>query len=98
METLFEIDTQNIQKCKNLLLKDEIVSKGSITFREGRSLGFDREGYYCYISGSEEVCERAKDLIKSIGKEVRKEERDEIIQRMKEEEESAMSGFGSIFG
>jgi len=96
MEIVFKIKKENLQKVKDLLLKDESVSKTSIVFKESKSLGFDEDEYFCYISGLEEACSKAKELVKGLGEIV--EKKDEVIKRIKEEEESAMTGFGNIFG
>ena len=97
MEIVIRIKKENLQKVKNLLLKDETVSRASIIFKEGKSLGLN-EDYYCYVSGTEEECKKAEELTKELGKIVKEEEMKKIIEKIKEEEESAMQGFGSIFG
>lgn len=98
MEIVFKIKKQNLQKVKDVLLKDETVSKASIIFKESKSLGFDEDEYFCYISGLEKACSKAKELIKDMGEIVKKKDEKEVIKRIKEEEESAMTGFGNIFG
>jgi len=98
MEVVFKIKKGDLQKVKDILLKDETVSKASIVFKESSSLGMKGDDYCCYISGLEEACKKAKKLMKDIGKVVKKKGREEIIFKIKSEEESAMSGFGSIFG
>jgi len=96
MEIVFKIKKENLQKVKDVLLKDETVSKASIVFKESKGLGFDEDKYFCYISGLEEACSKAKELLKDLGEIV--EKKDEVIERIKNEEESAMTGFGNIFG
>ena len=98
MEIVFKIKKQNLQKVKDVLLKDELVSKASIIFRESKSLGFKGNEYYCYVSGIDEVCERAKELVKDLGKIANKKHAEEAIKKIKLEEETAMTGFGDIFG
>jgi hypothetical protein len=98
MEIVFKIKRQNLQKAKDVLLKDEKVSRASVLFKESSSLGFEGDEYFCYISGLEEACERARELMKDLGKVVNEEEMKKIIDKVKEEEESAMTGFGNIFG
>ncbi len=97
MEIVLEIAGENYPKVKDVLLKDDIASLASIKFRE--------EGgkYYCYISGLEEQCKRALELVKDKeGKEIAKKLSDKdgekIINKFKEEEDKAMEGFGGIFG
>jgi len=98
MEIVVKMKKENLQKVKNLLLKDETVSRASIIFKEGKSLGLENEDYYCYISGTEEACKRVEELIKELGEIVKNEEKKKVIEKIREEEESAMKGFGSIFG
>lgn len=97
MEIVIKIKKENLQKVKNLLLKDETVSKASIIFKEGKSLGL-KEDYYSYVSGTEDACKKAEKLTKELGEIVKEKETKKIIEKIKEEEESAMQGFGSIFG
>jgi uncharacterized protein Yka (UPF0111/DUF47 family) len=57
-----------------------------------------KDGYYCYISGSEEACRKAEELTKDFAKVVEGEEKEEIISKIKEEEENALAGFGAVLG
>ena len=98
MEIIFKIEKQNLQKVKDALLKDETVSKASIIFKESNSLGLEGKHYYCYISGLDETCKKAKELTKNLAEVVKGKDANEIIKKIKSEEESAMTGFGSIFG
>lgn len=107
MEILLLIETKNYNKVRDILLKDDVVSRASLTFKEAKSFG-DKEGYYCYISGLEEQCKRALKLIKikpegegeiiELAKEIKNKEREEVINKIKDEEEKATEGFGNIFG
>jgi len=98
MEVVFKIEKQNLQKVKDVLLKDEVVSKASVTFKESKSLGFEGDYYYCYISGLDEACDKAKELTKDLAEVVDEKNAKEVIEKIKSEEESAMTGFGNIFG
>jgi len=97
MELVLLIETKNFQKAKELLLKDDLVSRASIIFKEAKAYG-DKEGYYCYISGLEEQCKRALELTKDLAKEVKDKEKDNFISKIKEESEKANEAFGGIFG
>jgi len=97
MEILLSVDIKDLQKFKDILLKDDIVSRASIMFKEGKALQ-GKEIYYCYVSGLEEQCKRAKELTKDISKEVEGKEKDEVLKKIKEEEQKAMEGFGGLFG
>jgi len=98
MEVVFKVKKQNLQKVKDVLLKDEKVSRASITFKESKSLGLEGDHYYCYISGLDEACDKAKELTKDLAELVNKKGAKKIIEKIKSEEESAMTGFGNIFG
>ena len=50
------------------------------------------------IDGSEEACEEAQERLKDVAKELEGDEKQKVIDKMKEMEESAMEGFGGIFG
>lgn len=98
MEIVLKIKKENLQKVKDVLLKDDTVSRASVIFKESKSLGFKNNEYFCYISGLDEACNKAKELTKGLAEITNKKDEVEIIKKIKEEEESAMSGFGNIFG
>jgi len=97
LEIVFELEKSKFQEVKDALLKNDEVSKASVKFREGDSLGLN-EKYYCYISGSEEICEKSKELVGDLCELVTGDRKKEIIKKIKEEEEKALEGFGGIFG
>ena len=97
MEVIYEIEKSDVQKVKDVLLKDEVVNRASIVFKDGNALGLENK-YYCYISGVEEACEKSEELMKNLGKKVDEKTKEEILQKIKQEEEQAMQGFGGIFG
>lgn len=96
MDVLLFIKKENYKKLKEILLKDEKVSRASVTFREAKAFG-EKEGYFCYIRGTDEQCERVLELIK-LAEEVKGEEKEEIINKIKEEEEKSVEGLGGILG
>lgn len=106
MELVLKMETKDYQKVKDVLLKDDSVSRASISFKEGSIIG--KEGYYCYLSGSEEQCKKALDLVKQknektgevieLAKEVIGKEKEELINKINEEEDKAIEGFGNIMG
>ncbi len=98
MEVVFEIEKKNLQKVKDVLLKDDIVSRASVFFKEAESFEFDKDVYFCYVSGLEEACKKAEELVKDLGKVSDEKTKEQVIQKIKQEEESAMAGFGDIFG
>lgn len=96
MEILLALKKESYQKVREVLLKDEIVSRASIVFKDGSVLG--KEGYYCYVSGTEEQCKRAIEMTKDLAEEVSGEEKKEVVNFIKAEENKANEGFGAIFG
>jgi hypothetical protein len=98
MKALFFMLGEDYRKIKNKLLADDLVSRQSLNFRESKALGFEKEGYYLEIEGSEKGIKKAKEIIGELGKEVKGKGREEVSKRIQEQEESAAEGFGSIFG
>ncbi len=96
MEVVIEVPNENYQKAREILLKDDMVSRASIVFKEGKEFGID--GYIIYVSGLDEQCKRAIELLKDLGKTVEENKKSEIIKKMKEDEERAIEGFGGILG
>ena len=98
MKTVFFVPSENYSKAKNLAYEDDLVSRQSINFRESKALGMKKEGYYLEINGSEDAIKRLTEILKDLGKQVDKKEREEVLKKISEQEESAAQGFGSIFG
>jgi hypothetical protein len=96
MEIVLHIETKNYLKLRDILLKDDLVSRASIILKEAKMYG-GKEGYYCYISGSEEQCKKALELTKDLAEEVKNKEKDNFINKIKEESEKANEAFGGIF-
>jgi hypothetical protein len=97
MEIVLQIESKNLQKAKDILLKDDMVSRASIVFKEGKSL-LGKEGYFIYISGIEEQCKKAIEISKEIAKQASEKNKTEVIKKIREEQEKAAEGFGGIFG
>ncbi len=93
MELVMKVSFGDLNKVKDILLKDNEISKLSIRFREGKDFGI--EGYIIYISGPEELCKKAKEKVKDLVEHVDNEE--EIVRKIKEEENRAIEGFGNLF-
>lgn len=106
MEVVLHAETKNYQRVKEALLKDEEVSRASIIFKDAKNYG-GKEGYYVYISGLEEQCKKALEIVKQkdekgnvveLAKEVEGREKENFIKKIKEEENRANEAFGGIFG
>jgi len=87
---------KDAKKVKELLFKDEIVSRASILYKDGKEFG--KEGFVFVISGTEEQCKKTKELVKELVEELKDEEKEEIIEKIEEEQAKAAEGFGFIIG
>ena len=99
MEWVTFVKKENAKKAENILRKDfDLAAKQSIVVRDAKALGIDAEGSFFYIKGSEEGVERCKELIKEFVEKVEEGKLKKAKEKIKEEEESAVAGFGGIFG
>ncbi|MEM3573975.1 MAG: hypothetical protein QXJ62_07120 [Nitrososphaeria archaeon] len=96
MELVLYVDQKNFEKLKQKLFGDNIVSRANILTHEAQSFG--KVGFYIRILGDEGQCKRALDLSKDLGEEVKGEERDKVLEKLSEEGEKSLEGFGGIFG
>ena len=96
MEIVLHFKSENFAKCKDILLTDDIVGRASLTFKEGSIIS--KDGYFCYLTGTEEQCKRALELVKELAEEVIDETKSQLIKKIKEEEDRAIEGFGNILG
>ncbi|UCG95843.1 MAG: hypothetical protein JSV92_02230 [archaeon] len=94
---VFFVEKENLNKVKDVTGEEPIVRQ-SITFRDNKSLGLEKEGNYLMIDGSEEACRDAQEKLKDLAEELENEEKEKVIDKMKKMEDSALEGFGGIFG
>jgi uncharacterized protein YaaR (DUF327 family) len=98
MDWIVFVKKENAKKVEEILKNDEIASKQSIKIRDAKSLGFDEDGSFLLIDGTEEGIEKCKELVKEFIEEIEKERLEEAKKKIMDEEEKAMEGFGNIFG
>jgi uncharacterized protein YaaR (DUF327 family) len=98
MDWIVFVKKENAKKVEEILKNDEIASKQSIKIRDAKSLGFDEDGSFLLIDGTEEGIEKCKELVKEFIEEIEKERLEEAKRKIMDEEEKAMEGFGNIFG
>jgi len=95
---IFEVKKDQIGKIDQVI-RDDIVSRQSITTRDAGALDIDKEVTYVKIEGSEEGIKRAEELFKEIDvKRLPEKEAQEINEKMKSQDDSAAVGMGMIFG
>ncbi len=95
---IFEIEKEKADGI-NLLEKDDLVSRQSIMTRDSKSLGIEGDSIYVKIDGSEEAVKQAEKIVEEnkLGKKLDEKEAKPIMDKIKEEEESASEGMGLIF-
>ena len=96
-QQVYLISGEDLEKVRQALMSDEITSKANIVFKDARLLT-GREGYYIRVIGTEEQLKRIKEIIGESAKEIEAKEVEEVLKKLQEEDESALAGFGSIFG
>jgi len=82
----------------DLLLKDDLVSRQSVTVRDARSLGLPGTDRYVLVEGGEAGMARAVELLKGITQSLDGAEADRVYRRFRAQDEEAASGMGFIFG
>ena len=82
----------------NLLHSDDLVSRQTIRVYDLKNLGLEDQGFVILVEGSEEAVNRAVQLLNGIAEKIEGEEAKRIYEKIKEIEDAASSGFGSIFG
>lgn len=91
-----KVSSENVDKTRDVLLNDDLVSRANVLFRDAKIL--EKEGYYIRIIGTEEQCSKALELTRGIAEEVKGEEKEAVLSKLREEGEAALEGFGRIFG
>ena len=83
----------------DILNKDDLISRQSLTVRDARSLGIEGDGIYLKIEGSKEALDRTEDLIKEheLGEKLSETDAQPINDTIMDEEESASEGMGMLF-
>lgn len=96
MKEVFLIKEENKTEAENKLKGNDLVSKGSITFTQASNLDFDEDGYFCIVDTSEEGIEKAKELLKNLGKTY--DNKEDVIKKQEQAENNAAEAFGNILG
>ena len=94
MEELYLVKSVDKGKVEELLKTDDIVSRQSIIIRSASILEVEDDGFFILIKGSDESIKKADELLKDLAKKYPNKEK--IIKKINEQEDSAMQGFGNI--
>ena len=82
----------------DVVLKDDVVSRQSITARDAKSLGMTGDDRYVLVEGSDTGVARAAELLKDIARALTGAEAERVYRRFRAQDEEAASGMGLIFG
>lgn len=96
MREVFLVPSESKNKAEMELKKDDLVSRGSIVIRSPESLDIKEEGYFIVIDASEAAMARAEEIMKGLG--TRYKDKEKVLQKIDEQENSAIEGFGNILG
>ncbi len=95
MYEVFEVESEKISVIEDIL-SDDLISRQNTDVKEGESLGF-KDITYVMVEGKEKAVKKARELFEEEGIKVA-ENKDEVREKIKEEEEAAAEGVGVVFG
>ena len=76
----------------------DVVSRQSLVFRDGKTLGFPDLGNLLLVEGTEAAIAKAAELFGTLGKKLEAAPAESVYRAVKSEEDAAASGMGLIFG
>ena len=82
----------------NKILKDDLISRQSISVRDASALAIEKEVRFVLIEGSDEALKKAEELFKDVGRKENEEDAKNIYNKIKNEEGEVAHGVGLIFG
>ncbi|WP_455393274.1 hypothetical protein [[Eubacterium] cellulosolvens] len=94
---IISVPNENKNKVKEVL-RDDIISRQSITTRDASALKIEKEAQLILIEGEDNALERAKELFKDLGTLEEGQVAEDIYAKFKKDEEGAAAGVGFIFG
>ncbi len=97
MHAIYEVPVENKGKIDQVL-KDDLVSRQSITIRDAAALSMEGKETYVLIEGSDEALEKADELFKEVGKKLEGGDAEDTYRMIKEKDEAAEGGMGLLFG
>ena len=102
MIRIYKISREKYKEAKKVLEADpydkESFASVGYKLREGKALGEEFDGYYVYVSSSEETISKLDGKIKEHSEILEGEEFERVREAFEKEENEAQQGFGNIFG
>ena len=94
---IFEVKKEDSGKI-NTIIKDDLVSRQSITTRDASSLEIKGESTYLKIEGSKDALKKAEELTKELGfKKLDEKQAKDVNAKIETQDDSAARGIGMIF-
>jgi hypothetical protein len=94
---IFEIKKEDTIKINNII-KDDLVSRQSITTRDANSLDIKGDATYLKIEGSIDGLKKAEEMAKELGfKKLADKKAKNINEKIEAQDDSAATGMGMIF-
>jgi hypothetical protein len=82
----------------DVLWKDDLVSRQSVTERDAKSLGLPGDDKYLLVEGTDGAIARAADLLKDVARSMDGAEAERVYRRFRAQDDEAAAGMGLIFG
>ncbi len=102
MKKVYECDITKRKELMAILEADPYSSdsfaRTGYKLQEGTFVGHDKAKLYLYISASDELLKKAEEKLKALVQRCKPEVEADIVKKITDEEETAQSGFGAIFG
>lgn len=102
-ECVYEVPAADKGKLQKILdenpFADDSFAKTGYYLKESSALGLQPGKYFLYFKAEETLAKKLEEKLKALetAKEASKEDKEKAIAEIKKGEESAASGFGSIF-
>ena len=94
---IFEVKREGTRKIDQVI-RDDIISRQSITVRDASSLDIKKDITFVKIEGSDKAIKRAEMLFKEIGvKKIGKKDANLVNEKIASQDDSAAEGMGMIF-
>ncbi len=97
MYRVFRVPSNQASRA-DILWKDDLVSRQSVTERDAKSLGLPGDDRYVVVEGTDAALVRATELLKDAARPLDGSEAERVYRRFRTQDDEAASGMGLIFG
>ncbi len=97
MEAVFLFPKEASARSREIL-EDDLIGRQSVTLRDARALGADRDGTLVFIEGDAAAIERFASLAEDAAERLEEDQATSLRALLRKEEESAAEGVGFLFG